>query len=179
MPCSELLLLTGSLKHGGCRRDIKWFWWSWLCCLESCCHCGVACLFKIIKLLRLLGNFSVSFKRVKCCCVKFAISHTEVLQSLERCCICNLKYSSVFSIYRIDVQELLVPMQVPRNYYCLKWLMILFIGVSRLDLRYCALQAYWSPVAMLGKSVSQQTPLVCQCLNLHQYLQTAKDCELR
>lgn len=78
-------------------------------------------------------------------------------------------------MYQIEVQELAVPMQVPRPCYCLKWLIILFIGVSWLDLRYCALKLYCSPVVLtLGKSA-----LVCQSLNIHQYLQTDKDYELR
>lgn len=109
--------------------------------------------------------------------VKFGIPSAEVLQSLERCFIRTLKYSNVFSMYQI---ELPVLMQVSRKYYCLKWLVILFIGVSRLDLRYCALKVYWSPVVLMpGKSVSQHTPLVCQSLNTHQYLRTSKDYEVR
>lgn len=81
---------------------------------------------------------------------------------------------------QIEVQELSVPMWVPRKYYCLKWFIILFIGISRLDLRYCALKVYWSPVVLMpSKSVSQDTALVCQSLNIHQYLQTAKEYEVR
>lgn len=70
-------------------------------------------------------------------------------------------------------------MQVPRKYYCLKWLIILFIGVSRSDLRYCALEVYLSPALRLANSVSQHTPSVCRSLNMHQYLPAAEDCEVR
>lgn len=92
--------------------------------------------------------------------MKFEIP--EVLQGLERCFICNLECSNIFSMYQVDIQELPVPMQVPSKYYCLKWLIILFIGVGRSDLRYCAVMGYWSPVDLrLAKSVSQHTPLVC------------------
>lgn len=75
-----------------------------------------------LKLSSCLDCYEISVYLLKCYSVNFGFPSTEVLQRLERCFICNLKYSNVFSMYQIEVQELPVPTQVPKQYYCLKWL---------------------------------------------------------